>query len=173
MDEHEEWRAVVGYPGCEHYEVSSLGRVRNMKRPGKIRKTRVREEGYADLSLYKADGIEVKVLAHRLVALAFHGLPPEGHECAHKDGSKDNNHVDNVTWKTHSNNQLDRRDHKTVGPGYGRQGAAPTTKEQRDEIRGFGLSVPARILAAKYGVSRQAISNIRNYTNKYDRDLRS
>lgn len=42
---------------------------------------------------------------HRLSAYAFYGPPPEeGLEVNHKDGSRDNNHWENLEWTTHQGN---------------------------------------------------------------------
>lgn len=43
---------------------------------------------------------------HRIVAYAFLGSQPIGHEINHKDGIKGNNRADNLEWVTHSENQL-------------------------------------------------------------------
>lgn len=62
-------------------------------------------------------GKQLKVYAHDLVCTAFHGPRPEGKEVAHEDGDPLNNRADNLSWKTHAENQLDIRRH---GTGRGR-----------------------------------------------------
>jgi hypothetical protein len=51
---------------------------------------------------------------NRLVALAFHGLPPNptDHAC-HNDGNKLNNSADNIRWDTPSGNAADKLIHGT------------------------------------------------------------
>ena len=48
------------------------------------------------------DGIRVYALAHRLVYLHFKGKIPDGLTINHEDGKKKNNHPDNLTPATHS-----------------------------------------------------------------------
>jgi len=46
-----------------------------------------------------------KQLVHRLVALAFHGPPPEGlTDCAHIDHDSMNNWASNLKWLSHADN---------------------------------------------------------------------
>lgn len=44
------------------------------------------------------------VLLHQLVAYTFLGQVPDGYEINHKDGNKDNNHIDNLEYVTHKEN---------------------------------------------------------------------
>jgi hypothetical protein len=64
----EEWRSILGY---ENYEVSDLGKVRNVK-SGRILKPQLVKDGYLRLELRNP----VKMLnIHRLVLQSF--LPTE------------------------------------------------------------------------------------------------
>ena len=112
----EQWRPVVGYE--EIYEVSSHGRVRSVDRPliykdgrkgrlsGKIRKTPVGNHGYPEVSLRKNGKSEVRTV-HSLVLEAFVSPRQKGMECCHRDGNRQNNHLDNLRWGTSSENQYD------------------------------------------------------------------
>lgn len=95
--ETEEWRSLP----LGRYEVSSLGRVRNVwgRRAGLVLKARVNDAGYWRITLYNGQGYDTFAL-HRLVALAFHGPCPEGREVNHKDGDKSNNRADNLEYVT-------------------------------------------------------------------------
>lgn len=98
----EEWRPVVGYEG--RYAVSSLGRVKNVKRghilsPGKER------DGHLHVELYAGAGGKI-FKVHRLVAMAFIG-PPTGPVTRHLNGVPDDNRVENLAWGTVSENGLD------------------------------------------------------------------
>ena len=99
----EEWRWVDGY---ENYEVSNLGRVRKRQ----ILKPSC-SNGYSYIGLSK-DGISKRVLVHSLIAEAFHGPRPDGMDCCHIDGNRDNNAADNLRWDTRSNNIKDRWKHQ-------------------------------------------------------------
>lgn len=86
--DYEEWRAVVGYEGA--YEVSSLGRVRSLDRylaDGRRRHGRPKSlaihQGYPAVTLFKnREPKTIKI--HALVAAAFIGPRPEGHQVNHK-----------------------------------------------------------------------------------------
>lgn len=96
-----EFRPVVGYEGL--YEVSDTGIVRGVK-SGKVLKYAYTYNGYPRVSLYR-DAKKKTVMVHRLVAIAFLGLPPsEQYQINHKDGDKTNNNVSNLEWCTQSDN---------------------------------------------------------------------
>lgn len=108
----ERWMPVVGYEG--HYEVSDLGRVRSLQRLG-IRGQRVRERylvvtpnlnGYLRVALYRG-GQSRSFNVHTLVATAFLGPRPDGHEVCHKDNDRANPAASNLRWGTRSSNLLD------------------------------------------------------------------
>jgi hypothetical protein len=60
---------------------------------------------YFRVTLWK-EGKGKKFLVHQLVTLAFIGKCPEGHNVNHIDGNKQNNHISNLEYVTHSENQL-------------------------------------------------------------------
>lgn len=73
-----------------NYQVSSYGRVHNMK-TGKFLAGTINEDGYRFFCLSGADGKHWNVAAHRLVMLAFAGLCPDGQQVRHLDGNPANN----------------------------------------------------------------------------------
>lgn len=103
----EEWRPVPGYERT--YEVSSLGRVRSLRRtttPGGIRKLRLNTHGYVDVNLSQ-DNRVVTHRVHKLVMLAFCGPRPDGHEVRHLNGDPTDNRRENLAYGTVSENRLD------------------------------------------------------------------
>ena len=52
-------------------------------------------------------------MVHRLVLMAFVGLPGDGQECRHLDGNPANNELVNLAWGTHKENEKDKYRHKT------------------------------------------------------------
>jgi hypothetical protein len=114
------WKSIEGFPG---YDVSNYGRVRSYWKklyrgyminntPIKILKQTKGAQGYLIVSL-KKDHIPYTSTVHRLVLSTFHGPCPEGMECCHSDGTRYNNHIDNLRWDTYSNNNLDKLNHGT------------------------------------------------------------
>lgn len=97
----EEWKPVVGYEGL--YEVSSMGRVKNVK-TGRILKTwNNGSSAYTKVELSR-DGKAIAFLVHRLVAKAFIPNPENLSDVNHKDEVKTNNSVDNLEWMSHKDN---------------------------------------------------------------------
>ena len=110
MDER--WLPVLGFVG---YEVSDLGRVRSVDRvvatrsglrryPGRLLSFSLNpRNGYLQVSLGRAGKLPV----HRLVARAFLGEPPPGHEVCHGPGGRHDNRLVNLRWDTKSANSID------------------------------------------------------------------
>lgn len=176
----EEWRPVVGFE--EHYEVSSIGRVRRIgggrgARVGRVlRHSTLR--GYFNINLYVARK-EFSRRVHRLVAEAFIGECPlderTGRLCDvnHKNGNRSDNRVENLEWSTRSAN-LSHAYHVlgTIHPPETKLrgedcGQAKLTREQvlaiRDlaRIREAGLvRIKNTEIAAMYGVDNSHVGKI-------------
>lgn len=79
------------------------------------RKTRVNNSsGYEEVGGRNEAGKQEWRTVHSLVCLAWHGHPATGMECAHCDGNRLNNALDNPKYKTASDNALDRYTHGTM-----------------------------------------------------------
>ncbi len=107
LQEPEEWRAIPGYEGL--YSISNLGRIRRDKggvgcRAGRILVPVLTNWGYLRLSLWRNGAIR-NFRVHRLVATAFLGPCPDGHEINHLDGNKLNNRADNLEYCTSKQNK--------------------------------------------------------------------
>lgn len=108
----ETWKPI---PGFDNYSVSSLGRVRRdagktsngRNWATKILSPRDNRYGYVKYTLY-AEGKPHYVVAHRLVALAFHGPAPDGKPLVlHRDDNPKNNTPENLYWGDLQDNQQD------------------------------------------------------------------
>ena len=101
----EKWSAISGYEG--RYEVSTLGGVRSLAKPGTQLSGRVltpvKVHDYLYVTLCK-DGTKKRCAIHRLVAAAFIPNPDSKPGVNHKDGNKGNNSVANLEWVTYSEN---------------------------------------------------------------------
>lgn len=103
----EEWRAVPGYVGT--YSVSDQGRVKRLRGTPRTPRDRVlrpslKPEGYPYVDLY-GDGPRQRHHVHALVAEAFIGPRPPGYVVHHRDGRKDNNVVDYLSYVTSGENE--------------------------------------------------------------------
>ena len=91
--ENEIWRDI---PGFERYQVSSLGRVKSLRKTVTIMSPS-KSSRYCQVTLYK-NGKRHYRKVHRLVAEAF--IPnPDNLPCVnHKNEDKTDNRVDNLEW---------------------------------------------------------------------------
>jgi hypothetical protein len=152
------WKPICGYEGI--YEVSNCGNVRSIDRidfagrrlKGKLFSTNAKE-GYITVRLSKNGNIKTFKI-HQLVAEAF--VPnPENKPCVnHKDGNKQNNHVENLEWCTHSENNI-----------HAFKTGLSTPKRKLDDesiklILDSKGKVSCNVLAKIHGVSFQMICKI-------------
>lgn len=104
INEVEEWRVCAKYPA---YEVSSFGRVKNIKTKN-ILKPRTNSERMYQL-VHLRTGVPTKngkyAYVHRLVAEAFcEKLSDEQDQIDHIDRRRNNNYYKNLQWATRSEN---------------------------------------------------------------------
>lgn len=162
---HEEWLPVVGYEGW--YSVSNVGRVRRDKsvagtRPGKILKPQTIR--YARVTLSRNNRVRVFAV-HRLVAAAFLGPLPSGHQVNHRNGDKLDNRVENLEYVTASRNI--HHAYETGLKPYGeRHPQARLTNRQVRTIKSLAGTMPAKAVGERFGVSSQAIQYIWNGKNR-------
>jgi hypothetical protein len=147
----EAWKAIPGYEG---YEASDQGRIRSVSPRYQVAPielwlaelvgARVEKRGAllapwieerhgrkAARVCLTHNGAREKHFVHRLVCLAFHGVPgPEQTDCAHLNHNSLDNRASNLAWQTHSENvasnwseeAIERRmrweDDCELGPSY-------------------------------------------------------
>lgn len=171
----EEWRDIPGYEGW--YQASSEGRIKSLARSTPTRNrwgpcTYTKPEqiiegrligGYRRMKLCVA-GMTTDQFAHKLVAIAFHGMAPDGcDQVAHWDGDKENNQPTNLRWTDTAGNAADKVRHGSTANQFGeRHSQSKLTNEQIAQIRAVphyhGVN---RDLGAQYGVVPQTIGKIR------------
>ena len=99
-----EVETFVKIDGFENYEVSNLGRVKNIK-SGRILKPKLRRDGYLGFRLYE-NNKQKYLLLHRIIATAFIDNPEEKPQVNHIDENKLNNDLSNLEWCTAKENMI-------------------------------------------------------------------
>ena len=134
----EEWKDIVGYEGL--YQVSNLGRVKNLRNNTITEGTEVKKngkKGYKRFRLTK-NNKTISIGVHRLVALHFLFFIPEpnktimDYQVNHKDEDKHNNRVDNLEFLTcKKNNNYGTRNsrHSETMKGKVNRGNNPYSKK--------------------------------------------
>jgi DNA polymerase I-like protein with 3'-5' exonuclease and polymerase domains len=167
----EEWRSIQDwYP----YEVSSWGRVRN-SRTGTVRKQSPKGSwGHLKVCLSR-NGAQKRgpdrkdFTVHKLVARAFFGAPPAGHEVRHLSGVAWDNTARNLAYGTPEQNRRDALHHGTMSQR--RAGRTKLTQADVDAIRALprcaqhnsrSEGVPDWVAAKQYGVTRECVRDIRS-----------
>ena len=154
----EEWRSI---PDCENaYLVSSHGRVRSLKRSGKILPPRPGKRGYLRVSL-RVDNKGSYRLVSRLVLMAFRGIPANGIEADHINKNTSDNRLTNLRWVSRAENQR----HRISPRGEDNCNAKLTDEIVRDIRTMYDSGRYSQLgLAREFGVSgtaiRQAIKRI-------------
>lgn len=99
-----EVETFVKIDGFENYEVSNLGKVRNMK-SGRTLKPYLTPNGYLMLCLYENNKRKY-LLLHRIIATAFIDNHEEKPCVNHIDENKLNNDLSNLEWCTAKENNI-------------------------------------------------------------------
>ncbi len=101
------WKTVLDY---SNYQVSSLGRFRNLK--GKILGQKYTKDGYLRLQFCVNSKVTFK-MAHRIIAETFIGLPENSDwkkiQVNHRNCKRDDNRVQNLEWVTTKENHSEAR----------------------------------------------------------------
>jgi len=98
------FETFVEIEGFENYEVSNLGKVRNIK-SGRTLKPRLHNNGYLGLCLYE-NNKRKNLLLHRIIATAFIDNPEAKPQVNHIDENKLNNDLSNLEWCTERENAI-------------------------------------------------------------------
>ncbi len=152
------WKPVP-IPGLIGYEISNFGRISS---PNYILRTSLSTKGYPQINL-KVNNKGVTRAIHRLVALAFIVNLKNKPQVNHKDGNKENNHVDNLEWVTNIEN-MEHATKNELKPKI-------ISLANREEIKKLWSTGEyyQRELGHKFNVSQPVISEIVNRKRNYDR----
>lgn len=107
---------MAGFVVCEEapdLAVNPSGQVRKLS-TGRVMKPVPDPEGYERVRTKSGNRVLYKRV-HRLVAAAFIPNPENKPHVNHKDGVKNNNHLENLEWCTHKENYKHAKDVLRVG----------------------------------------------------------
>lgn len=147
------WRAV--------YEVSDLGRVRN-QRTGTVLKDRINPKSQHRYHNLWLDGRVQSKYVHTIVLEAFVGQRSPGQEARHLNDRKDDNSLANLRWGTRAENVADAISNRRIKRGRDVAGAKLTEREVLEIREAHGTN---SAIAATYGVTREAVSRIKQRRN--------
>jgi hypothetical protein len=164
-------RPVPGYPG---YFATISGHIFTTGLGGSglgyahpyplVPRRRKKDKGYLSVNLTVRCGGKAKVKnvpAHRLVCLAFHGMPPKGrNQARHLNGIPHDNRACNLAWGSNRENYEDSVRHGTaLGLRKGqRHPASKLGDKDVPFVRGYharGHSL--RAIASHFGVTKECI----------------
>jgi hypothetical protein len=150
-------KEVFGYKVLEDGTVLS-------KRNGSPLKWSNNGKGYM-VSAIHVEGKRIAISHHQLVALAYYGECPKGYEVGHKDDDRTNNHPDNLSYVTKSqNNQqsYDNGNRSAVGFNNANCKISEQTIIKICEALNSSTKLNISKLARGLGVSRGTINSIRS-----------
>jgi len=150
----ENWRPVVGYEGL--YEVSDLGRVKSLGRPGWpgriFAKTVSPTVGYIQASLSRCGKAKL-FMVHSLVLAAFVGPRPRGMEACHNNGVRTDCSLANLRYDTRRGNNADKWKHGTAVIGEKCHTAKLTEADVRAMRAEWASGADCATLGRKYGIT--------------------
>ena len=159
VNDSEEWRDVEDYDG--DYQISNFGRVRSRKSgEWRLMKTTPNQKGYLGV-MFSRQGKTKRFEIHRIVATAFLPNPNNLPVVEHADDNKQNNHVSNLFWSTHSDNTRHAYERNLIN-NYTIKAKLKESdiKLIRQIYKSHDKNFGAKALAKKFGVTRATIENI-------------
>jgi hypothetical protein len=162
----EVWAQIKGFEGV--YEVSTLGRIRSLDRPQRVRGNGIslqkgqilkqwKQGNYMYCDLRKP-GIKQKARVHVVVLETFACPRPDGMIACHNNGDSTDNRLWNLRWGTHEDNAKDKVLHGTHR--YGESSAK--SKLTEDEAMAILESSDShRKIAKQFGVCKATVTHIK------------
>ncbi|CAH2910639.1 MAG: hypothetical protein CPSOU_1823 [uncultured Paraburkholderia sp.] len=151
----------VTVDGLSKYRIREDGEVVSLwASEPKILKGGTDKDGYRKFVLIDDNGVRRYVRRANIVCTAFHGPRPEGMTVRHRDGSRQNDSKDNLSWATHSVNCLDKLEHGTAQRGA-RNGNVTISEGTARRIKSLS-HLSAKEVAGQVGVKKHIVDNIRS-----------
>lgn len=161
----EVWKTI---PFAPEYAASSFGRIKRAvdSRTGNYKAGRLltpceaqRGKKYLIVSLH-IEGRQICQFVHLAVLITFRGPRPSPEmQCAHNDGNRANNRLENLRWATPKENSADKVIHGTVMNGA-KNHMTIINPEKVRFIRNSPLSV--RAAAKVLGISSATVQQVRS-----------
>jgi hypothetical protein len=166
----ETWAQIKGFEGI--YEVSTLGRVKSLDRPQRVRGNGISTQKGAILKQWKQGsymycdlrkpGIKQKARIHVVVLETFNCSRPDGMVACHNNGDSTDNRLSNLRWGTYKENSKDKILHGTHR--YGELcGKSKLTEAQAIAI--LESTKSNREIARDFGVCSATVSHIKTGRN--------
>jgi hypothetical protein len=151
----ENWKDVPEWEGL--YQVSDLGRVKSIRRHGRILQPIRKRDGYYAVNL--TNGQKRKMLAiHRMVLCAFVASIPEKMHGSHLNGDKADNRLCNLAIETPSQNCMRRAEHGTAARNKTNAKIDSSIAAEVRKMRRAGAL--QREIAERFGVTQSNVSRI-------------
>lgn len=99
----ERWKTIPEFP---RYEISTRGRVRSCGRWGETVYMKLYDSHGYLRARFSVRGVKTFRQVHRLVLEVFVGPRPDGYQCDHINGVRDDNRLENLRWVTPLENIL-------------------------------------------------------------------
>lgn len=145
------YKDIPGFPDYRAGDDGTIWGCKNKPKEWRLKSQHI-HQGYPHVWLFR-DGKDYKITVHKLVLTAFVGPRPEGCECGHKNGNKEDNRLCNLRWVSPlQNNVLDRIEHGEFGAVTALQAA----QLKRDYYSGSSL----KVLSTRYGLSKSTVYGI-------------
>lgn len=157
-----EWKDIPGFPG---YQASSHGEIRRSAPGvktyvGRILRKRLHPSGYYQIGL-TVSGKQKMARVHRLVALAFHGIPTNSTaHVLHWNNDRADNRPCNLRWGSASDNQQDRRHQGTWHENESHPGSRLTDVQVENLRADVACGDSYSVAAKRYGISRSHVWSI-------------
>jgi hypothetical protein len=164
----EQWKEIPGWEG--YYAASTFGRIKRLAGSPRCLKDRVLKPmksgnwgGYLTASPVRVGHKQRPMMVHRLVLMAFAGLPPSpAHEGNHINGDKLDNRPENLEWVTRAENIKHAYDTNLHGRYVGSNASAAklTEADVADILKRIAAREYRRDLAREYGISTKSIDDM-------------
>ena len=150
-------------PDFPKYAASCCGHIFSFtaKSKGAELKQATTAKGYKVICVY-INGVRFVRFVHRLILETFIGFCPDGMQCRHLDGDKNNNSLSNLCWGKPPDNIKDKLKHgKKYNQGENHPQTKLTEKDVKLIIHSFNDGAYSLLeLASYFGLSKSGIWNI-------------